>query len=110
VATPPANGLLPSVPAGSEPGGIDPGCLELGLIMSPPISLVGVSAAHGEGSAAAEVLDHPGRVLAAPGVDVGDHHGGTVTRERQCSGAADAAGPPVTNATLPGQTAVLVGR
>jgi hypothetical protein len=78
--------------------------------MSPPISLVGVSAAHGEGPAAAEVLDHPGCVLAAPGVDVGDHHGGTVTRERQCSGAADAAGPPVTNATLPGQTAVLVGR
>jgi hypothetical protein len=31
--------------------------------------LFGVSAAHGEGSAAAEVLDHPGRALAAPGVD-----------------------------------------
>jgi hypothetical protein len=43
-------------------------------------------------SLAAEVLDHPARVLITLLVDVGYHDVGAFAGERQCGGAADAAG------------------
>ncbi len=48
-------------------------------------------AGHGE-RLAASLLDHASRLLVAVGCDVGDHDAGTFAPERQCGGAADAAG------------------
>ena len=65
-------------------------------------------AADGEGLAA-EDLDHPDRVLAALLVDVGDHDVGAFTGERQCGGAADAAGRAGHERDLAVEVSIRVG-
>jgi hypothetical protein len=65
-------------------------------------------AADGEGPTA-EIFDHSGRVLAALGVDVGDHDVGPATGERQRGDTADAAGRAGHEHDLSGQVSILRG-